>query len=54
MITSIDEQFMALQKEKESALESPEKKKSVLKDLNEKANEKTPAKKTRKRKEEAR
>lgn len=54
MITSIDEQFMALQKEKESSLESPEKKKSVLKDLNEKANEKTPAKKTRKRKEEAR
>ena len=54
MITSIDEQFMALQKEKESSLESPEKKKSVLKDLNEKTNEKTPAKKTRKRKEEAR
>ena len=54
MITSIDEQFLALQKEKESSLESPEKKNSVLKELNDKAKEKTPAKKTRKRKEETR
>ncbi len=54
MITSIDEQFIALQKEKESSLESPEKKRSVLKDLSEKTKEKTPEKKTRIRKEEAR
>lgn len=53
MITCIDEQVMALQKEKESSLESSEKK-SVLKDLSEKTKDKTPAKKTRKRKEEAR